>query len=48
MATFLAMTTYIPFHFTVAGYQIGAFHIVCALSLAYYASVGLGAAVSYI
>ena len=45
MATFLAMTTYIPWHIDVAGYQIGAFHLVCAFSLAYYATIGLGAAV---
>lgn len=45
MATFLALTTYIPFHVQVGGYEIGAFHIVCALSLIYYLTIGVGAAV---
>lgn len=45
MATMLALTTYIPWHTTIAGHQIGAFHIAVALSLIYYATIGLGAAV---
>lgn len=46
MATMLAMTTYIPWHMNIARYQIGVFHIACALSLIYYATIGLGAAVT--
>lgn len=45
MATMLALTTYIPWHTTIAGHQIGAFHIAVAVSLIYYATIGLGAAV---
>lgn len=45
MATFLALTTYIPLHINILGYQIGVFHIVVLLSLGYYLSIGVSAAV---
>lgn len=42
------MLTYIPYHVHIAGYEIGAFHLVVLLSLIYYLSIGVSAAVNYI
>ena len=38
------MLSWIPYHFTVAGYTLGAFHIAVIISLLYYSSISLSAA----
>lgn len=48
MATMMAMTTFIPFHYEIGGHNIGAFHIFVLLSLLYYATIGLGAFVEFL